>query len=328
MTAKRLVAELSGKAAALTRLADQLPRRDPYAALPSLMADEPAAIVLLGVGAGYYACQAAAGRMRRAGLGASAESATAAFSTPGGPDTLVVAVALGSGRRELCEALERYARSSAIIVLTDEPESPEARYADVVVPLMADPDGSGLECVAYQQALALLLVLAARLGASTPGVATPSATLRRAANAVTDLLARASVWVPEATGVLAGRDGLALVAPAERLSSARFDALALRRGPVLAAHACETGEWSHTDRYLAAIQDYRALLFTGSRFDERFAEHLGALGGSFVAVGAEVPGAAMSLRYPGDGDPDVSLLAEPVVGELLALRWWAKRRED
>lgn len=326
MTAKRLVADLSGKAAALTRLADHLPRSDPYAALPSLLEDEPAAIVLLGVGAGYYACQAAAERMRRAGLGASAASATAAASTPGGPDTLVVAAALGSGRRELCEALERYARSSAIIVLADGPGSPEARYADVVVPLMADPDGSGLECAAYQQALALLLILAARLGAPLSGPPNASATLRRAANAVTDLLARASVWVPDVAQALTGPDGLALVSPAERLASARFGALALRRGPVVAAHACETGEWSHTDRYLAAIQDYRALLFTGSRFDERFADHLGALRGSFVAVGGDVPGAAASLRYPGEEDPDVRLLTEPVVGELLALHWWAKRR--
>ncbi|MEY9212931.1 sugar isomerase [Thermobifida halotolerans] len=326
MSVERLADEVSARTAALTGLADHLTRHDPYAALPSLLDDEPAAVVLLGVGAGHYACQAAAERMRRAGLGAFAESAAAAHLPPGGPDTLVVAVAPGSGRRELCESLERYARSSVIVVLTDSPESPEARYADVVAPLMTGGRSGGLEVVAHQQAVALLLVLASRLGATPPGVADPSATLRRAANAVTDLVERAPSWVPEAVRALEGRDGLALVAPAELVSAARFGALTLRRGPVLAAHACETGEWSHVDRYLAAIQDYRALLFTGSRFDERFAEHLLALRGTFVAVGGDVSGAAVSLRYPGESDPDVRLLVDPLVSELLALHWWRRRK--
>ncbi|GAA3976355.1 SIS domain-containing protein [Thermobifida alba] len=325
VTVEQLAADLSAKAAALHGLADHLSRHDPYAALPSLLDDEPAAVVLLGVGAGYYACQAAGLRMRRFGLGAFAESATSAHLPPGGPDTLVVAVALGSGRRELRESLERYAHSGPVVVLTDSPESPEARYADVVAPLMADGSARELEVVAYQQAVALLLVLAARLGAAAPGVADPSATLRRAANSVTDLWERAPSWVPGVAEALRGRSGTALVAPAELLASARFGALTLRRGPVLVAHACETGEWSHVDRYLAAVQDYRALLFTGSRFDGRFAEHLAALRGVFVAVGGEVPGAAVSLRYPGENDPDVRLLVDPLVAELLALHWWRER---
>ncbi|GLU45931.1 sugar isomerase [Nocardiopsis ansamitocini] len=327
MTAQRLAAELADKPAALTRLADRLARRDPYAALPALLDDEPAAIVLLGAGAGHYVCEVAAERMRRAGLGASAESATAAFSTPGGPDTLVVAVALGSARRELCESLHRYAGSSAIVVLTDDAEGPETRYADLVVPLLTSGEVSGLESGGAQQALALLLLLASRLGAPTPGSSADVAvTLRRSSNAVSDLMARAAEWVPGVAGLLSTRPGPYLVAPAERSSSARLGALALRRGPVLAAHSCETGEWSHTERHLAAVQDYRALLFAGSRFDERFADHLGSLKGTFVCVGGEVPGAAMVLRYPGDTDPDIGVLTEPVIAELLALHWWKHRR--
>lgn len=325
VTVDQLATDLSAKAAALHRLADHLARNDPYTALPSLLDDEPAAVVLLGVGAGYYACQAAGLRMRRFGLGAFAESATSAHLPPGGPDTLVVAVALGSGRRELRESLERYAHSGPVVVLTDSPESLEARYADVVAPLMADGSARELEVVAYQQAVALLLVLAARLGASTPGVADPAATLRRAANSITDLWERSPHWVPALAQTLHGPAGTALVAPAELLPAAQFGALTLRRGPVLVAHACETGEWSHVDRYLAALQDYRALLFTGSRFDERFAAHLTALRGVFAAVGGDVPGAAMSLRYPGEQDPDVRLLVDPLVSELLALHWWRER---
>src|SRR5690606_3887915 len=66
VTVEQLAADLAGKAAALNRLADHLARHDPYAALPSLLDDEPAAVVLLGVGAGRYACQAAGARLRAA----------------------------------------------------------------------------------------------------------------------------------------------------------------------------------------------------------------------------------------------------------------------
>jgi hypothetical protein len=42
-----------------------------------------------------------------------------------------------------------------------------------------------------------------------------------------------------------------------------------------------------------------------------------------LAVGADVPGAAGSLRYRGDDDPDVALLTETLVAELVAAHWWA-----
>ena len=41
----------------------------------------------------------------------------------------------------------------------------------------------------------------------------------------------------------------------------------LREGPRRAADGCETGDWNHVDVYLTKTLDYRALVFTGSRFD-------------------------------------------------------------
>jgi glucosamine 6-phosphate synthetase-like amidotransferase/phosphosugar isomerase protein len=327
VTAQQLIDDLAGKPDALTALADHLVRRDPFAALPSLVDDEPAGILLLGVGSARYACEAAAARMRLSGLGAVAEFASAERSLPPGPDTLVVAVAVGGGVRELCTVLDEYVERSAVIVFADSPDSPVVRYADVVVPLLAGDERSGLACRAYQNVLALLLQLGRRLGAPAAGAATdPTLVLRRAANAVSDLIERAPSWVPEAAAALESRDGVHLVAPVERLASAQRGAQAIRQGPVRAAHAAETGEWSHTDRYLAAVSDYRALLFTGSHYDDRMAEHLLQLNGALVAVGGEVAGAAATVRYLGDADPEVRLLTEPVVGELLAAHWWARRR--
>ncbi|MBB6172382.1 glucosamine 6-phosphate synthetase-like amidotransferase/phosphosugar isomerase protein [Nocardiopsis mwathae] len=324
MTAELLSADLAGKAGAMSALADRLTRRDPYAALPSLLDDEPAGVLLLGTGGARYACAAAAERMRRAGLGAVAEYASTTASLPPGPDTLVVAVSLGSGLRELCTALDSYVERSAIIVLCDDPDSPVVRYADVLVPLLAGPERSGLACRGYTNALALLLLLGHRLGA--PGASADlGQALRRSANAVSDLVERAPRWVPEAAAALDSPDGVHFIAPVDRLCSAHQAALAVRQGPVVAAHAAESAEWSHTGRHLAAISDYRAVLFAGSHYDDRVAEHLLQLRGAFAAVGAEVEGAAVEVRYPGDSDPDVRLLTEPVVGELLAAHWWAER---
>ncbi|RCV50726.1 SIS domain-containing protein [Marinitenerispora sediminis] len=327
MTAQRLAADLAGKPAALTELANHLARRDPFAALPSLVDDEPATVLLLGLGAARYACEAAAVRLRRVGLGATAEFSSAADTVPAGPDTLVVAVSFGTGQLELCTALDRYVERSPIIVLTNDPEAPVARYADVLVPLLAGEEASGLACRGYQHALALLLLLAYRLGAVPPGATSDvSVTLRRVANASAELLERAREWLPAAAEALEGPGGVHFVAPAERLASAGQAAQAVRTGPVRTAHVAETGEWSHSDRYLAAVEDYRAVLFTGSHYDERVAEQLLQLRGSFVAVGGDIAGATATVRYLGDGDADVSLLTEPLVGELLAAHWWSRRR--
>ncbi len=326
MSAELLAADLEGKPDAMNALANQLVRRDPFAALPSLLDDEPAGILLLGVGSARYACEVAASRMRRAGLGATAEYASAAHSLPPGPDTLVVAVAVGGGLRELCTSLDRYVEHCAIIVLADAPDSPVARYADILVPLQAGEEKSGLACRAHLHALAMLILLGQQLGAPPAGASSNTAlSLRRAANATSGLLERAQQWLPRVVESVATPDGVHFVAPAERMCSAQQAALMVRRGPVHAAHAAETGEWSHTDRYLAAITDYRAVLFTGSHYDARMAEQLVQLRGAFVAVGREVSGAKFTLRFPGDGDADVRLLTEPIVGELLAEHWWRRR---
>lgn len=328
MSAESLSADLAGKPAALTALARRFPRWDPYAALPALLDDEPAAVRFLGLGAARHACRAAAARLRLAGIGATADFSSSAQEPPAGAETLVVAVSLGGGQRELYTALDRYVARSPVILLTPEPDAVVARYADLLVPLRAGEEASGLGCRAYQHALALLLLLGHRLGAPVSGSSGNfPGLLRRVANAVTSLLESAPDWVPEAARALRSEHGLHVLAPVERMASAEQSVRALRQGPVRVAHACETGEWPYTDRYLAAVTDYRALLLAGSTYDVRFAEQLGQLRGTFVAVGPtpgreRVPGAELTVRYPGDTDPDVSLLAEPLVAELLAAHWW------
>ncbi|MBR8741531.1 sugar isomerase [Nocardiopsis sp. MG754419] len=328
MTADSLAADLAGKPDALSALARRFPRWDPYAALPALLDEEPAAVRFLALGPARRACEVAATRLRRAGIGASADPSTSAEAPPAGAETLVVAVTLGDGQRELCTVLDRYVGRSPVVVLAPDADAVVARYADLLVPLHTGEVRTGTGCRAYQHALALLLLLGHRLGAPVGGSGNFPGLLLRVAHAVGSLLERAPQWVPETARVLDSPTGVHLVAPAERTASAAQGVQVLRRGPVRPAYEAETGEWSHTDRHLAAVTDYKALLFAGSSYDQRFAEHLGQLRGTFVAVGStpdreRVPGAAATLRYPGDTDPDVSLLTEPVVAELLAAHWWA-----
>jgi hypothetical protein len=97
----------------------------------------------------------------------------------------------------------------------------------------------------------------------------------------------------------------------------------LREGPRIPAYAGETGDWSHVDVYLTKTTDYRLLLLGGSRWEDELMRWTAERGSTVVAVGADVTGAAFTLRYAGDEDDDVRLLTEVLVAELLAAELWA-----
>jgi len=94
-----------------------------------------------------------------------------------------------------------------------------------------------------------------------------------------------------------------------------------REGPRLAADACETGDWLHVDVYLTRPLDYRAVRFAGSRFDDGVARWIDERGGRLLSVGAVSGG----VRYRGDDDPDVALLTETLVPELVAADVWRRQ---
>ena len=113
-----------------------------------------------------------------------------------------------------------------------------------------------------------------------------------------------------------------MLAPAERLGNAMQGALMVREGPRRAADGCETGDWNHVDVYLTKTLDYRAVMFSGSRFDDDALTWMLDRHSHVVTVGAEPDGASAAVRYPGDDDPIVALLTEVIVAELLAAQWW------
>ena len=309
------LADLETKPRWLDLLADRLAVGNPFAAAPR----DVDRVLLLGMGSSGYAAADAARDLRSAGLNAAFEPSSAESSWPPAPRLLGVAISASGESAETMDAIERYRGRSPIVALTNVPGSSLAGAADIVVELAAGDETGGVACRTFQHTGLLLRALEAHL----TGIAEDIAVLARAtAHATAELLRTSGDWLPEIATTLASPNGVHLIAPAERLASAQQGALMIREGPRIPAVACETGDWAHVDVYLTKTLDYRAIVFPGSRWDRQALDWLQRRGSTFVAVGADVAGAARTIRYPGDDDTDVARSTEVLVPELLAATWW------
>ena len=316
MDAPSFLADLQAKPRWLDLLAARLDGRNPFAAVPRAV-DR---VLILGMGSSWYAAAVAARDLRVAGVNAAAEPASMEASWPPDRRTLVVAVSATGESAETLAAVERYRNRSPIVALVNDPASTLATRADVVVEMGAGEEAGGVACRTFQHTGILLRALEAHL-TSAPGVDLAALT-RRVSTASTDLLRTSDRWLPAIAANLASPDGLTLIAPVERRSSADQGALMLREGPRRPAVASETADWAHVDVYLTKTLDYRALLFAGSRWDDQALGWLAKRGSTVVVVGRDLPGVAQVIRYDGDDDPRVARHAEVLVPELLAATWW------
>jgi glucosamine 6-phosphate synthetase-like amidotransferase/phosphosugar isomerase protein len=312
------LADLETKPRWLDLLADRFALGDPWVGVP----DDVDRVLLLGMGSSGYAAADAARDLRSVGISAAFEPSSAESSWPPDPRLLVVAISASGESAETMDAIARYHGRSRIVALTNVPGSALASAADHVVELGAGEEAGGVACRTFQHAGLLLRALEAHL----TGIGEDLAVLTRAtAHATSELLRTSGTWLPEIAASLASPNGLFLIAPAERLASAQQGALMVREGPRIPAVACETGDWAHVDVYLTKTLDYRAIVFAGSRWDVQALDWLQRRDSTFVAVGADVAGAARSIRYPGDDDPDVARYTEVLIPELLAASWWGAR---
>ena len=315
MNPERFLTDLRSKPSWLDRLAARLADGNPFAAVPA----DVDRVLFLGMGSSRYAANLAALDLRTAGIDAAAEYASLDGGYPPGPRTLVVAVSATGESAETLDALERYRGRSPIVGLTNARASSLAVRSDVVVDIGAGDEAGGVACRSFQHTGLLLRCLEGHLTGIHEDVADLT---RRVRVATAHLLSAGSSWLPAVLAALDSPDGVHLLAPVERLASAEQGALMIREGPRRRATASETGDWVHVDLYLAKTLDYRALLFTGSRWDGQALEWLGRRDATIVAVGGEVSGAVATIRYPGDDDPDVARYTEVLVPELVAAAWW------
>lgn len=317
MDTTRFLDDLTLIPASLESLADRLDAGlAPPASLP------PAGrILILGMGSSLYAAAPVARRARAQGLAVTVELASTRELPPPAPDLVLIAISATGGSAEVLAAAAPYAGLGRLVAVTNREDSPLAQLADVVVPLHAGVEASGVACRTFRHTTLVLERMLADYGYSAP--AAPAALARAAAAASRHLLDSRPSWLASAAEILGGPDGTWTMAPVERLASAQQSALMMREVPRRPAYASETGDWSHVDVYLTKTLDYRALVFAGSEWDGAALDWMDQRGSTFVAVGAELPGAALSIRYPGDDDPLVAALAEVLVGELVAQTWFA-----
>jgi fructoselysine-6-P-deglycase FrlB-like protein len=310
------LADLEQKPRRLGDLASSLREDDPWAGV-----GETGRWVLLGMGSSHYANQVAAARLRFRGVDAVAELAASDLLPNVRPGTLVLAVSASGGSTETLDAVRRLRAADSgarFVALTNREGTELEGLCDHSVLLRAGEERGGVACRSFQHTLAMLLALEQRLVGGDGSVL-----LQQAAEATEHLLDDRDRWLPAVSDALLGPDGTHVVAPARRLSSALQSALMLREGPRLPAVGCETADWSHVDVYLTRTTDYRMLLLAGSRWEPELLRWVGERGSTLVAVGDDVPGAAVTVRYPHDGVDDVRLLTETVVAELVAARAWA-----
>jgi len=294
---------------------------DATAAVQALSAGPPG-VLLLGMGSSRFAAEVTAFRLRHRGVTAVAEYASARLLPPAHPDLLVVAISASGTSKETLAALSRYAGFARTVALTNVADSTLARMADTTILLQAGQERGGVACSSFQHTILLLRLLEARLTDSRLDFA---GLCSRTAAASRDLLERRDDWLPGTLEALDSADGVQVIAPVERWSSAAQSALMFREGPRRRATASETGDWSHVDVYLTKTIDYRALLLTGSPYDADAMEWLQARRSTVVTVGARLDGAHHAITYRDAADDEVALPTETLVAEIVAAHWWLEQ---
>lgn len=306
------LADLEAKPAALLALLDDLPTWPVIGTGP---------IVLTGMGSSWFAADVAARRLRRHGIAAISELASVEATLPPSPQLTVIGITASGHSAETVALLQAHVGTSDTIALTNDDSA--VLPADVTIRMHAGVEAGGVACRTYLHTLVALLALEERLADIDLRL---GERVRRSAAAIAYLLDRRDGWMPTVLESIEGTEGMWLLAPAERLGSALQGALMVREGPRRAADGCETGDWNHVDVYLTKTLDYRALMFTGSRFDADALQWMRDRSSHVVTVGGEPASegdrVAASVHYPGDDDPIVALLTEVLVAELLAAHWW------
>lgn len=283
-------------------------------------------VLILGMGSSNYAADIVAREAREAGASVAAELASTRALPAVAEDLVVLAVSATGGSVEVLDAAGRYAGSGRLVAVTNRSGSRLEDLADLTVGQHAGVEVSGIASRSFRHTLVVLRALVAALHEPAHPVRERlgglPALARSGAAASEALLASAGDWAGPATEALTAPMGAWVLAPVERFSSSRQSALMMREVPRRAAFASETGDWSHVDVYLTKTQDYRALMYAGSAWDAQALNWMTQRGSTWVSVGGELPGAVLSVRFPGEEDPRVAQLAEVLVAEHVAARWF------
>jgi len=231
-------------------------------------------VAFVGLGSSMFASMDAASALRASGVAAWAEFASA--DGPPARDLVLVAVSASGRTREVVDIAHRHHGTSLVIGVTNVQGSPLAVASDVVLPLFAGIEVSGISTLTYRATVVVLSLLAGRFGLDID--ADRFRTI--------DLGAGAGDSIPAWADLLDGAPSIDVIGPASRLGAVSQAALLLREAPRLPAHAYETADWLHTAVYLA-LPGHRAVLFPGSAADAEVLDTITRRGGEVIVLGED-----------------------------------------
>ena len=259
-------------------------------------------IAFAGLGSSRYAALIAASALRARGRTAWVELASTSTPTTPAPDLAFVAISASGRTPEVVAAAERHRGTSLVIAVTNDPASGLAATADLVVPLAAGEEVSGIACRTFRATVAALALLT--------GLATTEL-LRPSIEALAGRIATRGTWLPPIVDALDRAPSIDVLADAALLGLAEQAALMLREGPRLSARASDTADWLHTGVYLA-FPGHRSLLYPGSAADGEVVATIERRGGIVVRAVRE------------SGTILERVLVESVVAELVAADLWRR----
>ena len=313
--------DITGGPAALTALLDGYAAPDgPLAGI----GERPASVVFAGLGSSRYAALTAAAEARRAGIPAWAELASTAAPTPPAPDRVLVAISASGRTRETVESARSYrAGGGPVIALTNEARSPLAADADVVLPLLAGAEASGIATRTFRATLTVCAMLIRRWADQDWNVESLSSTVGGLQAVMDD----ANVWLEPAVELFEGRMAIDVLGDDADAALVHQAALMLREAPRLPAVPHDTADWLHTAVY-QALPGHRAMLFSGSASDADVVATIRRRGGETIVVGSSIDGAALTIALPPAAGPFDRAIVGSVVAELLSAELWSRTTAD
>ena len=317
--AAALLEDVLGEPAMLAGLLDAYGARGgPLSELSELERSDR--VVFAGLGSSRYAALDAAVLLQAAGMPAWVEFASADAATPPSRDVVFVAISASGRTPETVVAAERHRGTSLVVAVTNQPASPLAETGDVVLPLHAGVEASGVSSRTFLATIVVLSLLGDRLGGRAP----VTAALRPAVEGLDAVLDGRGAWLATTAELFDGADAIGIIGPAYSQGLAEQAALMFREGPRLHASAHEAVDWLHSAIYIA-LPCYRALLLPDTPDARRLAAVIVGRGGATVAVeaadGRPVDPTTSHVLLP-VGVP--ARLLTPAVADLLAAELWSR----
>ncbi len=190
-----------------------------------------------------------------------------------------------------------------------------------MLPLFAGEERSGVASRTFRATVAVLGLVGDRVVGRerAPGV------LRSASAALAGAIDGRAAWLDDAAELLDRAPAIDVLGDAVDLGTISQAALMLREGPRLPAEAHDAGDWLHTAIY-RALPGHRAVLFSGTPYDETLVRTIAGRGGKTLVVGTPVDGAVLVIGLPSSTPDDTAArgLVRSVVAELLSAELWRR----